>query len=248
MRDIGGSGVPIVLLHALSMDASMWRAIYPRLGCRVVMYDIRGFGYARDAPATASMEQLADDLKTVLDELKIENADIYGTSYGGGVAQTFATRYPTYTRSVAILASAAKGSPILLDRATHAERYGMEYMAAPTLMRWFTAESIASNAWDVRYARTCVRRTRVEPWAAAWRSMAALGVIGRLPKITVPVLSVAGVQDLSSPPQLLKVIADLTKGKYIELNPGTHMMVLEQPDVVLKALKEFRSQVDASVS
>lgn len=48
VRDTGlGAGVAIVLLHALSMDASMWRAIYPRLardsGCRVIMYDIRGF-------------------------------------------------------------------------------------------------------------------------------------------------------------------------------------------------------------
>ena len=78
VRDTGGLGIPIILLHALSMDGGMYRAVYPSLSrnARVITYDIRGFGYAQDAPLVKDFAQLADDLGTLLDALSIEVADV----------------------------------------------------------------------------------------------------------------------------------------------------------------------------
>jgi 3-oxoadipate enol-lactonase len=270
------TGVPIVLLHALTYDGSMWGAIYPSLSkaARVIMYDIRGFGFARDAPLTTSIDQLADDLNSLLDSLNIvsisqglssqaqmsqlfqpvshanppqSQADICGISYGGVIAQTFALRHPSSTRSVAVLGSLPKGSPILLDRAATAEAYGMESLVSPTLTRWFSADAIASNPWQVRYGRTCIRRAKVENWAAAWRHMASFDVVDRLAEIKVPVLAVAGAKDVSTPPPLLKLIAERTRGKYVELPEGTHMMNLEQAEEVVEVLTDFRHEVDSKV-
>ncbi len=238
--------VPIILLHALSFDASMWRAIYPDLAkqARVVMYDIRGFGTARDASLPTSVDQVVDDLKALLDVLDIEKADIYGISYGGAIAQTFAINHPSRTRAIAILASLPKGFPILLDRAIMAETQGMESLVSATLIRWFSAECIAMNNWVVRYARTCVRRAKVENWAAAWRVLASFDVVDRLSEIKVPVLAVAGTKDVSSPPALLKIIAEKTGGRYVEIPDGTHMMNLEQSKEVGEILAKFRDEVD----
>ncbi len=74
IRDTGGPGVSIILLHAQSIDVSMVREIYPPLSkeARVIMYDIRGFGYAQDAPLVQSIAQLADDLGSLLEALSIE--------------------------------------------------------------------------------------------------------------------------------------------------------------------------------
>lgn len=164
VRDTGGPGFPIVLLHGLSLDSSMYRGIYPRLSknARVIMYDIRGFGYAQNAPLVKDFSQLADGLAAILDTLSIDAADVYGTSYSGAIAQQMALQHPQRVRSVAMLASLTKGFPVLLERATNAEQYGMEFMVPPTLMRWFSPESIARNVWVVRYARTCVTRAKVE--------------------------------------------------------------------------------------
>ena len=208
------------------------------------MYDIRGFGHASNAPLTTSMTHLSSDLKDLLDNINITKADIYGISYGGGVAQTFAIEHPEYTRSVAILASTPTGTPMLLERATMAENHGMEALVAPTLTRWLTPESIARNAWYIRYARTCVRRCKVENWATAWHVMATLDVSDRLSEIKVPVLAVAGGQDPSTPPTLLKMIAQKTGGRYVEVEGGMHMINMEQAEVVLEILKTFRGQVD----
>ena len=247
VRDTGGPGIPIILLHALSMDGSMYRAIYPSLSksARVIMYDIRCFGYAQDAPLVQGFAQLADDLGNLLDVLSIEKADVFGTSYGGALAQQFAVQYPKRVRSIAVLASVTQGFPAMLDRATNAEKFGMESMVPPTLMRWLLPENIASNMWAVRYARTCVRRARVEQWAVAWRAMAAFHVAERISDGEVPVLAVGGKQDVSTPAKMVSQIAEASKrGKYVEIDPGTHMMVIEQPERLVEILQEFRRSVD----
>lgn len=249
-----GSGVPIVLIHALSMDSRMWREVVPRLaatGTRVIAYDLRGHGHARGAPLTRSLDHLCADLELLLDTLGIEMADIYGASYGGAVAQYFALDYPHRTRSLAVLATAAKAPPVLLTRATRAEEDGMDSLVAESVIRWFLPETIARDTWCVRYARACVRRARVEDWAAAWRAMAKLDCLHRLRELKVPVLVLSGRQDLSSTPTLMREIADACVNadcQFQEVDPGTHMMVMEMPEPVADKLVAFRQKVDGPAS
>jgi 3-oxoadipate enol-lactonase len=246
LRDTHGEGVPMVLLHALTMDASMWREIYPILSQhgRVIMYDIRGFGAAENAPKTTSIDQLADDLAIVLDRLQIAQADVYGTSYGGAIAQVFTLKYPQRARSIAVLGTPPQGFPILYERASAAEQFGMEHLVPSTIRRWLLEDSIASNGWEVRYARTCVRRVKVSSWANAWRAMAEFNVTNQMNQLKSPALVVGGAQDVSAPPALVKQVAELApKGQYVELNPGSHMMVMEQAEEVAKTLARFREQV-----
>ncbi|OAG33913.1 hypothetical protein AYO21_11971 [Fonsecaea monophora] len=255
VRDTGGSGIPIVLIHALSMDGRMWRQVLPLLAApdtRVIAYDLRGHGYARGAPLTRDLEHLCADLALLLNRLGVERADIYGASYGGAVAQYFALDYPQRTRSLAAIATAGKAPAVLATRATRAEEHGMDSLVAESVIRWFLPETIAQDTWCVRYARGCVRRARVEDWAAAWRAMAQLDCLERLPTLkTMPVLSLAGKQDLSATPPMMKAIADACTGnpnvEYHEIDPGTHMMVMEMPKPVAEKLAAFRKKVDGLV-
>ncbi|KIW30861.1 uncharacterized protein PV07_02554 [Cladophialophora immunda] len=250
VRDSQGPGVPVVLIHALSMDHRMWREVFPQLaatGARVIAYDLRGHGYARGASLTRSLEHLCADLELLLDTLGIESADIYGASYGGAVAQYFALDYPQRTRSLAVLATAAKAPEVLASRATRAEQNGMESLVPESIIRWFLPETIAQDTWCVRYARACVRRARVEDWAAAWRAMAQLDCVDRLQELKVPVLVLSGKQDASSTTAMMKEIAEACKGTtadFVEVDPGTHMMVMEMSKPVAEALIRFRESVE----
>ncbi len=247
VRDSHGEGIPIVLIHALSMDGRMWKDVFPRLasGARVISYDLRGHGQARAAPLTISLDHLAGDLRTLLNVLGIEKADIYGASYGGGVAQHFALAYPDRVRSLALIATTSKSHQLLKTRAVKAEEHGMESLLAESIIRWFLPETIATDGWMVRYARACVRKARVEDWAAAWRAMADLDCIDRMGEIQVPVQVLAGVQDASTPPPMMKRTFEACKhGEYRELNPGTHMMAMEQAGAVAVEFAAFRERVD----
>lgn len=247
VRDTTGSDIPIILVHALAMDGRMFQKIMPRLGCRVITYDLRGHGFARGAPLTKSLEHLADDLKELMDALNISKADIYGASYGGAVAQYFTLAHPGRVRSLCLMATSSQAHPTLLSRATRAEEGQMKELQTEAIIRWFRPETIADNTWAVRYARANVGRVRVKEWAAAWRAMARLDCLHLIPEIEVPMLVLAGTQDLSSTPERMKPIHEAAKNSsYVELNPGTHMMAMEQPEAVAKALKDFRVRVDAS--
>jgi 3-oxoadipate enol-lactonase len=249
VRDTGGDGTPIILIHALSLDSRMWRDVFPRLAAegRVVAYDLRGMGYARGAPSTRSIDHLAEDLRVLLDTLAIERADVYGISYGGAVAQSFAIAQPHRLRSCAFITTApaaGTGEAMLAARGTRAEEGGMESVVAESLMRWFLPEAIARNSWGVRFARECVRRARIEEWAAAWKAMSKLDCLDRLGELQMPVLALAGAQDVSAPPLFLHAIANAVKfWEYRELNPGTHMMPMEQPDAFATELIAFRRRV-----
>jgi 3-oxoadipate enol-lactonase len=203
--DSGGDGTPMLLLHVLSMDRRFWRKTWSTLAevGRVIAYDIRGHGYARGAPLTTGLDQLAHDTIDILDALGVPHADVYGASYGGAIAQTVLLDYPHRVRSAALIATASDcGGPDgeLAHRADAAEQHGIEAQVPSSIIRWFLPEMIAANGWAVRYARECVRRDSVAEWAAAWRAMASLNVIDRLPEISVPVIAIAGKQDLSAPP------------------------------------------------
>src|SRR3954447_21341687 len=104
---IGDSGPPVVLIHALGLDWRMWEPVMPALarGHRVYAYDVRGHGAAAGAPAGYVMDEVAEDLAAVMDVVGVQAAHVVGLSYGGGIAQTFATRRPERLASLSLLAT-----------------------------------------------------------------------------------------------------------------------------------------------
>ncbi|EXJ69533.1 uncharacterized protein A1O5_07569 [Cladophialophora psammophila CBS 110553] len=258
------SVVPIVLIHALGLDRRMWDAVFASLAAsrsgtdqnsppRVISYDLRGHGYAAHAPSAQSLTQLAADLNSLLEALQIPRADVYGQSYGGAVAQYFALEYPQATRSVGLITTAGEAQPSWKTRATRAEESGSVMPLLPeTLLRWFTPEAIARNEWGVRYARSCVERISVQDWGDAWQCMSGLDTLGRIQAggVKCPVLLVCGVQDKSTGPMWMARLKEACeKGGsrlvvYKEVDPGVHMMALEQGEALTKEILEFRRVVD----
>jgi 3-oxoadipate enol-lactonase len=246
--DTGGSGTPIILIHALSMDSRMFQKLIPRLAktARVIAYDLRGHGLARGAPLTQSLDHLVSDLHLLFDKLGIAQADVYGASFGGAVAQYFTLAHPRRVRALVPMATSAQGHPTLHSRATRAENGEMATLLTEAIIRWFAPETIANNPWCVRYARAKVEHVRVEEWAAAWKAMAKLDCLHRIREIECPILVLAGTKDLSATPERMRPIYEQAKdGEYVELPTGTHMMAMEMPEQVAEALLAFRKKVDS---
>ncbi|ETI20235.1 hypothetical protein G647_08269 [Cladophialophora carrionii CBS 160.54] len=252
--------IPIVLIHALALDRRMWDAVFSRLvatagssSIRVIAYDMRGHGYAAHAPHARSLTQLASDLHCILDALKIAKADVYGQSYGGAVAQYFALAYPDQTRSLGLITTAGEAQPSWITRATRAEEaQSVAPLLPETIIRWFTPEAIARNEWGVRYARSCVERISLSDWADAWRCMSQLDSLQSLSagKVKCPVLLACGVQDASTGPKWMTRLREACEAGgntgvvYKEIDPGVHMMALEQGEVLTREILAFRRRVD----
>ena len=99
-----GDGPALVLVHAGVADARMWEPLLPALtgSCRVVRYDMRGFGRSRAAPGTFHH---ARDLTGLLDTLAIARAHVVGASLGGCVALELAATEPARVASLVLLAA-----------------------------------------------------------------------------------------------------------------------------------------------
>jgi pimeloyl-ACP methyl ester carboxylesterase len=96
-----GRGAPLVLLHALGADSRSWEPIVPALARNftVITVDLPGFGAS---PPLASSEEsspaaLADAIAGALDEAKIREPHVVGSSIGGWVALELAQIRPVAT-------------------------------------------------------------------------------------------------------------------------------------------------------
>jgi pimeloyl-ACP methyl ester carboxylesterase len=90
---------------------------------RVIVFDPRGAGRSDDGPPTLLMKDLADDAAALLDELNIESAHVFGTSFGGMVAQHIALEHPARVRRLVLGCTTAGGTQHVLPPAENMVKF-----------------------------------------------------------------------------------------------------------------------------
>src|SRR6202046_1853033 len=106
--EVHGSGEPVVLLHGAFMTiTNNWDGWIGELSKtrKVIAVEMQGHGRTADIERDISSENLADDVASLLDHLKIPKADLIGYSMGGGVAMQVAIRHPDKVRKVVVISS-----------------------------------------------------------------------------------------------------------------------------------------------
>lgn len=120
VRDGGGSGAPLVLLHGAGSDLLSVGYLARHLApYRVVSMDARWSGQSGDSP-TYSWELLVRDVEAVVAALALGNPPIVGHSWGGMIAAHYGARHPE-TAAVVNLDGHGNGDPSLYDGLTSEE-------------------------------------------------------------------------------------------------------------------------------
>src|SRR6516162_703613 len=90
-----GNGPAILLIHAFPLNGTMWRAQIAALTSRfrVLVPDIAGFGESQP-PSPWTMDEMADDLHSLLYSLGIQTCAVAGVSMGGYIALPFWQKNP----------------------------------------------------------------------------------------------------------------------------------------------------------
>ena len=99
-----GAGSPVLVLHGgTGFIESMHYQIGDLAGEHLVIApDSRGHGRSTDGEGPLHYAQMTDDMVALLDELKVEKADVVGWSDGGIIALDMAIRYPDRVGRIAI--------------------------------------------------------------------------------------------------------------------------------------------------
>jgi pimeloyl-ACP methyl ester carboxylesterase len=102
--ETAGTGEPVVLVHAFTLDTRMWDDQFEVLArsFRVIRYDARGFGKS-PPPKPGEAYSNADDLAALLDTLDARKAHVVGLSMGGRFALDYAVTYPDGLRSLVVI-------------------------------------------------------------------------------------------------------------------------------------------------
>ncbi len=244
-----GRGTPLILVHGFPLDHSMWQGQLDGLAdqCRVIAPDLRGFGATSVTSGTVTMQQMADDIAELLDELHVsEQVVLCGLSMGGYVAWQFALRHAQRltrlilcdTRAIADTPEAAEG------RRTTAAKVlaeGPGVVADAMLPKFFAPATNERQPQLIEATRKVILRTQPQGIAAALLGMAQRpDVTSRLAEIHVPSLVICGQHDVISPPAEMRQIAGaLPSARYVEISDAGHMAPLEQPAAVNTAIREF---------
>lgn len=114
VEDINSSSSNVVVLvHGWPISKEMWeyqKTALVDIGCRVVSYDIRGFGDSEASAGNYDYNQLATDLWCIIDNTKAENITLIGFSMGGAICIHYMNMYEGYNVGKLILAGAAAPS------------------------------------------------------------------------------------------------------------------------------------------
>lgn len=243
-----GTGTPLILLHGLGLNMRMWDDQFASFAAhyRVIRYDLRGFGLS--LPSTPAAFSHAEDLKGLLDHLKIERTHVLGLSLGGRVALDFSLMYPDSLDRL-----------VLVDPALGGYRFSEEWLGlmAPILQHGKNGDiAAAKHLWLAHPLFAPVRskiqsRQHFEHIAAndpgwhwlnqGFEQSLNPSAAKRLQEVKTSTLVVVGEQDLPD----FHAIADLLNqtvphAQKIGLIGAGHMANMEAPEqfnaIVLKFL------------
>ena len=187
-----GAGEPIVLVHGFASNCYVnwvhpgWVEMLTGAGRRVIALDNRGHGASSKLydPTAYHSAMMADDVRALLDHLKIERADVMGYSMGARIAAFLAVDHPQRVRSVVL-----GGLGIRLVQGVGQSERIAEAMEAPSLAavrdptgRMFRSFAEQTKS-DLKALAACIRGNR--------QTLSREQVAG----IRVPALVAVGTED-----------------------------------------------------
>ncbi|MFI1889337.1 alpha/beta fold hydrolase [Streptomyces jumonjinensis] len=254
-EDQGARRLPVVLLHALPLDSSMWeeaaRGLRAR-GHRVLTPDQRGFGGAPPTDQSPSLDLVADDLARELDRQGIGAVALAGCSMGGYTAMAFLRRHPHRVHALALLA--ARSTADTAESAGARRRFADMVLDDSSRGRIVagTAPSLLGATTRARQPRLLARVTDLalaaRPHSVAWaqRAIAArTDSTAALRAADVPAVVVIGDEDeLVSPDEARRTAMALPRGRLVTLPGVGHLAPLEAPDATLEILMDLLAHTE----
>lgn len=235
-------GAPVVFANSLGTDLRLWDKVLPLLpaGLKFIRYDKRGHGLSDATPQPYAMGGLVRDVEALLDHLAIKDALFVGLSIGGMIGQGLAVKRMDLVRALVISNSGAKiGVPSMWqDRIDAVNRDGIESLADAVMERWF-GRAFRDTEELIAWRNMLVRQT-VDGYAGCSAAISGTDFYIPTSGLRLPVLGIAGTEDGSTPPDLVKETVDLVPGSKFALIRGAgHLPCVEKPEDYARILTDF---------
>jgi len=247
-----GSGEPVILIHGVGLDASIWQPQIEVLRDRydVIAVDMLGHGGSSLPPSDAQLRDYAEQLVALAEALGLGNAHVIGHSMGALVAIELALSYPHRVRSVVALNAVYCRTPeqraaVEARAAAIAAEDGGASLEEP-IARWFGNPIPPAHREQAAQVRRLLASADRIGYARSYHVFATSDMAhrGRLPRLAVPALFMTGGNDRNSSPAMSRAMATAApNGRCAVLEDAGHMMPLTAAGEVNRQLRSFLASI-----
>ncbi|MEO5344794.1 MAG: alpha/beta hydrolase [Magnetococcus sp. YQC-9] len=251
--EIIGSGPPVLCVSGFASGNWMYRPIAQMLADRFafILPDNRGMGLSPPATQTYSLDDLAQDLFNLMDQLKHERFALIGLSMGGFIAQILATRHPDRIKHLVLMCTSSNDSAFkeLFPMLTRDQIAAIYLLRREERVRAALSESFCPflyNRYPDTHAYILEQRLRYEPESA--QVLMQYDAVARffnseaipLEQLTMPTLILSGALDLLVPVANGQLLAKrLPKAELHVIEETDHLFFLEKSMEVARLIKSF---------
>lgn len=254
--EVAGKGEPIVFIHGNFGDHRHWDFQFGPLSknYKVVRYDLRGFGKSA-LPKSYEPYNDWNDLKALLEFLKIDKAHICGLSGGSSAAVDFALTYPQMCLSLIPIGPWAGGYGSGDYKSPNADSLFIGLARIDDIVKSEGIKSATDYIWK---GNNCLARTVKNQ--RTLDSLLQMGydysfwfhlnnspeenlepsAMSRLKEIKLPTLIITAENDLVSCKEIAGIMENEISGsKKVTMKGAGHIMNMDKPEEFNQYLTEF---------
>jgi 3-oxoadipate enol-lactonase len=251
---ITGKGKPLLHIHGSAFGHRNFAKMTPLSAqeFEVIDFDLPGYGESRGTPRPGGMEGIAEQVFEFIGAAGYSRVNIHSTSFGAMVALTLAARHPEVIDRLVLSCFLARyDNAARMMRTTWkraARDSGMAAVADLTSVAGFARGFYdrAGAQAQLEAMRVAFSATTADAFVAGTETIEKTDLSPLLPKITMPVMLLAGAEDnmtaFDTAPSgfgLRKISETLPNAELHIIPDSGHYLVIEQPEVAAAKISKF---------
>ncbi len=256
-----GTGAPIVFVHEFAGDCRSYenQIRYFSRAYRCIAYNARGYPPS-DVPDDLerySQDRARDDIRAVLDALRIDKAHIFGLSMGGFATLHFGFTYPQRARSLVIAgcgygAAPDKRAQFVAETEAAAQRFETMEMAkvaeayalAPSRVQLLNKDPRGYKEFVDQLAQHSGKGSALTMRGVQKRRPSLFDLVDKIKTVSAPTLIMTGDEDFPCLEPALLLKRTIMASALVVLPNSGHAINLEEPELFNRHVADFLHSVD----
>jgi 3-oxoadipate enol-lactonase len=241
----GNKNLPILILsNSLTTNLQLWeeQVLSFTDHFRVLRYDNRGHGGSSSPEGEYSIDDIGNDILSLMDHVEISRASLCGISLGGMVAMWLGIHAGDRVDKLVVCNTSSDLSPSdpWQERIDTVKTKGMASIVDAGLARFLSEEFREKNSPKIGLLKSMMTTCEISGYTGCCAAVRDMNLTRQLAKINNPTLIIAGELDPSTPVLHSELINQEITGSRLTIIKGVaHLSNIEKPLEFNNAVMDF---------